>query len=161
MNFDERLKRAIQRGHKEKTNRLLAEEAAQLSTEELKSMHSGFRLELSEHIEECERKLVDHLPGFEFQTILNDEGWGGRITRDDLHLVPGKPAETRYSRLEMTISPFSPTAIVELVTKGTVRNREIMNRKNYQKVEELDVDSFKEMIDLRVLEFAEHFSGTE
>lgn len=161
MNFDERLKRAIQRGVNEKTERSRAAEQEELSAEELKTMHSGYRLELSEHIENCEKSLADHLPGFEFQTILGEEGWGGRITRNDLHLVPGKQAETRYSRLEMVISPFTPTAIVELTTKATVRNREIMNRKNYQKVDELDLDSFKEMIDMRAIEFAEQYSGTE
>lgn len=161
MNFDERLKRAILRGEQEKTERSRAAEFEQLTIEELRTMHSGYRLELSEHIENCEQKLVDHLPGFEFQTILNEDGWGGRITRNDLHLVPGKPAESRYSRLEMVISPFTPTAILELVTKGTVRNREVMNRKNYQKVNELELASFKEMIDLRALEFAEQYSGTE
>ncbi len=161
MNFDDRLKRAIQRGVKDKDQRTRAEVEEQLSLDELKTMHAGFRLELSEHIEECLKKLVDHLPGFEFQTILGEVGWGGRITRDDIHLVPGKSAESRYSRFEMTISPFTPTAIVELVTKGTVRNREIMNRKNYQKVDEFDVESFREMIDLRVLEFAEQYSKTE
>lgn len=161
MKFDDRLKRAIERGEKSKTQRSLAAEQEQLSLEELKTMHSGYRLELSEHIESCLRKLADHLPGFEYQTVVSDGGWGGRLTRDDLHLVPGKPAESRYSRFEMTISPFTPTAILELVTKGTVRNREVMNRKNYQKVEDLDLETFKEMIDLRVLEFAEQFSGTD
>src|SRR5690606_11619673 len=155
MNFDDRLKRAIQRGEKEKTERSRAAEVEQLSIEQLQSLHSSYRLELSEHIEQCEQKLVDHLPGFEFQTILNEDGWGGRIFRNDLHLVPGKQAESRYSRLEMTITPFTPTAIVELVTKGTVRNREVMNRKNYQKVDEFDLQAFKEMIDLRMIEFAE------
>ncbi|QDT34833.1 hypothetical protein [Thalassoglobus polymorphus] len=161
MNFDDRLKRAIQRGVKDKDERTRAEVEEKLSLDQLRTMHSGFRLELSEHVEECMKRLVDHLPGFEYQTVLGEDGWGGRLTRDDIHLVPGKSPESRYSRFEMTVSPFTPTAIVELVTKGTVRNREIMNRKNYQKVDDFDVESFREMIDLRVLEFAEQYSKTE
>lgn len=161
MNFDDRLKRAIQRGEKDRTRRSEAAEAELMSTEELRTLHSGYRLELSEHIEECLKKLVDHLPGFEYQTILGDDGWGGRISRDDLHLVPGQQPKTHYSRMEMAITPFSSSAIVELTAKATVRNREIMNRKNYQKVDELDLDSFKDMIDMRVLEFAEQYSGTD
>lgn len=159
MTFDDRLKRAIERGEKSKSDRTRAAAEKQLSQDELKTMHTGYRLELSEHIEMCLKKLADHLPGFEYQTIVGEEGWGGRLTRDDLRLRPGQPAETLYSRLEMFISPFTPTAILELVTKGTVRNREVLNRKNYQKVDDLDVESFKEMIDLRVLEFAEQYSG--
>lgn len=161
MNFDDRLKRAIERGEKHKTDLSLQEQAEQLSQDELKTLHTGYRLELSEHIESCLRKLADHIPGFVYQTILGEDGWGGRITRDDLHLSPGKSPESRYSRLEMYIAPFTPTAIIELVTKGTVRNREVLNRKNYQKVEDLDVISFKEMIDLRVLEFAEQYAGPQ
>ncbi|WP_417849812.1 hypothetical protein [Thalassoglobus sp.] len=161
MNFDDRLKRAIQRGVKDKDERTRAEVEEKLSLDQLRTMHSGFRLELSEHVEECMKRLVDHLPGFEYQTVLGEDGWGGRLTRDDIHLVPGKSPESKYSRFEMTVSPFTPTAIVELVTKGTVRNREILNRKNYQKVDDFDVESFREMIDLRVLEFAEQYSKTE
>lgn len=161
MNFDDRLKRAIERGEKSKTERSRAAEEEQLSKEELKTIHSSARLELSEHIEDCLQKLADHFPGFEYQTVVSEDGWGGKLTRDDLHLVPGKTAKSRYSRLEVTISPFSSIAIVELVTKGTVRNREAVNRKNYQKVDDLDIDSFKEMIDMRILEFAEQYSGTD
>ena len=161
MDFDTRLQKAIERGEKAKDVRGQAALERELTLEELKTMHSGFRLELSEHIEECLKKLADHIPGFDFQSIVSEEGWGGRLTRDDLHLAPGRQAETRYSRLEVLISPFSPSAIIELVVKGTVRNREVLNRKHYQKVDEFDVDSFRELVDLRVLEFAETYSGTE
>ena len=159
MEFQERLKRAIERGEKSRNEQTQLAHDQQLSLDELKTLHSGYRLELSDHIETCLKQLADQLPGFNYQTVVNDEGWGGRLTRDDLHLSPGKSAETRYSRLEAMISPFSKSAIIELITKATVRNREIMNRKNYQKVDEFDVDSFKEMIDHRVLEFAEQFSA--
>lgn len=160
MEFQDRLKRAIARGEKSRNehDRLALDQ--QLSLDELKSLHSGYRLELSEHIESCLKQLAEELPGFEYQTIVNDDGWGGRLTRDDLHLVPGKAAETRYSRFEALIAPFSSGAIVELITKATVRNREVMNRKSYQKVDEFNIDSFKEMVDHRVLEFAENYSAS-
>lgn len=161
MDFNNRLQRAIERGERTRQARGQAELERELSIEELKTLHSGYRLELSEHIESCLKKLADHIPGFRYQSILSEAGWGGRITRDDLQLKAGKPAETRYSRLELVISPFSDAAILEMITKGMVRNREVLNRKHYQKLTEFDVDSFKELVDLRVLEFAELYSATD
>ena len=160
MEFQDRLKRAIERGEKTRDEQTRAAADEQLSLDELKTLHSGYRLELSEHIETCLKPLADHLPGFEYQTLVGEDGWGAKLSRDDLHLVPGKSARTQYSRLEMFITSFTPTAIVELVTKGTVRNREIMNRTNFHKVDEFDAETFKEMIDHRVLEFAEHYSSS-
>jgi len=161
MDFDSRLQRAIQRGEKVKDAKGRAERQEKLTIEELRTMHSGYRLEVSEHVESCLKKLADHVPGFEYQTIANEDGWGARLSRDDLHLKPGKSAENRYSRFEMLIPPFTDSAILELTVKGTVRNREVLNRKHYQKVGDIDVDSFKEMIDLRVLEFAEVYAATD
>jgi hypothetical protein len=161
MNFEERLRKAIERGEKTRDARGRAALARQLSLEEMRTLHAQYRLELTDHLEICLRQLVDHLPGFKYQSIVSDEGWGGRLTRDDLHLVPGRQPESRYSRLEVLISPFGSAGILELVVKGTVRNREVLNRKHYQKLDEFDAESFRELIDLRVLEFAELYSGTQ
>lgn len=161
MDFDDRLKKAIERGERTKVARGEAELARELSLEELRTLYSQNRLELSEHIESCLKKLADHLPGFKHQSIVSEDGWGGRLTRDDLHLVPGKPPESRYSRLEVLISPFSPAGILELIVKGTVRNREVLNRKHFQMLDEIDLDSFQELVDLRVLEFAELYSAND
>jgi len=161
MDFDDRLRKAIERGEKVRDARDRAELARELSLEELRTLHSQYRLGATEHIESCLRKLVDHLPGFKMQSVMSEEGWGGRLSRDDLHLVPKKGAESRYSRLEVLISPFTPSGILELVVKGTVRNREVLNRKHYQKLSEYDHDAFWELIDKRVLEFAELYSSTD
>ncbi|WP_437191072.1 hypothetical protein [Planctomicrobium sp. SH527] len=159
MDFEDRLRRAIERGEKVRDDRGRAEIAKELSLEELKTMHSVHRLAMTEHIENGLKKLADHLPGFKFQSVMTEEGWGGRIFRDDLRLIPKRSPESRYSRLELLITPFSPGAILEVVVKGTVRNREIINRKHYQRLAEFDLDSYKDLIDLRVLEFAEQYSA--
>lgn len=161
MNFEDRLKKAIERGEKTRDARGRAALARELSIEELRTLHSRYRLELSDHIEQCLRQLADHVPGFKYQSVVSDEGWGGRLTRDDLHLQPGRVAVSRYSRLEVLISPFGAAGILELVVKGTVRNREVLNRKHYQKLDDFDLESFKELVDLRVLEFAELYSATD
>ncbi len=161
MEFEDRLRRAIERGEKTRVDRGRAELARELTQEELRSLHSQYRLDISEHVEDCLRKLADHLPGFKFQSVMNEDGWGGRLVRDDLHLVPGKPPESRYSRLEMVVTPFSSAGILELQVKGMVRNREITNRKHYQRLTEFDRDGFLEIIDLRVLEFAELYTAAK
>jgi len=161
MNFDDRLKKALERGEKTRDARGRAALERELSQEDLRSLHSRFRLELSEHVEHCLQKLADQVPGFKFQSVMNEEGWGGRLSRDDLKLTPGRPPESRYSRLEVLISPLGSVGILEMTVKGTVRNREVLNRKQYQHLNEFDMDSFKEIIDLRVLEFAELYASSK
>lgn len=160
MNFDDRLIKALERGEKAKDARGKEALERELSQEEMRSLHSQYRLELSEHVEACMKKLADHIPGFKYQSIISEEGWGGRLTRDDLHLVAGRPPENRYSRLEALITPLGSVGILELTVKGTVRNREMINRKQYQQLSEFDMAAFKEIVDLRVLEFAELYAAS-
>src|SRR5262245_6202048 len=119
MDFEQRLERAIGRGARARQNkgREVADKA--VSEEELKNTHSKVRLDLSEHIDACLQKLADYFPGFRFQTVVTDEGWGAKISRDDYKVAPGRDAESRYSRLEMLVRPFSSTHIVEITAKGT------------------------------------------
>lgn len=161
MDFNDRLQKAIERGERTRDARGRAELERELTLEELKNLHSTYRLELSEHIEDCLKRLADHIPGFKFQSVVSEDGWGARLSRDDLHLSRGRSSENRYSRLEVLISPFGEAGILEMVVKGTVRNREVLNRKHYQKLIDFDIDSFKELVDLRVLEFAELYSSTK
>jgi len=161
MEFDQRLQRAIQRGQQARDSRDEARRADRLSSEELRTRYSTARIELSEHVEGCLRKLSDHFPGFRYESIVSDEGWGARITRDDLQFVHGQPPASRYSRLELLVTPLGAKPIVELVAKGTIRNREVLSRRHYQQLEQLDTQSFAELIDLWVLEYAEQYAATE
>lgn len=160
MDFNARLQKAIERGAKTRAHQDQLAQQRELTEEELRQFHRSYRIELSDHIEDCLRKLADHFPGFTFQTVVGDDGWGARLRRDDIDLAPGKPAGTLYSRLEMLITPFSAAAgILELTCKGTVRNREAMNRKHFYKLAEVDLDLFRELIDQRSLEYAELYSA--
>lgn len=160
MDFHTRLERAVERGHQTKDARVREERARTLSEEELKTIHSQARLEITEHLEECLKSLAGQFPGFEYHSILNEDGWGARVSRDDVSLQPGSGSKTLYSRLDLLVRPFSEGHIVELVGKATIRNKEIFNRTNYQRLDQLDVESFSEMIDLWVLEYAERFAAT-
>lgn len=159
MEFQERLERAIERGRRQGSDR--AEEEAQraLTEKELQRLHSQARLELVEHIEGCLRQLADRFPGFRFETIVDDRGWGAAIGRDDLRLQRSQPRRSCFSRLEMLITPITSAQVLELAAKGTVCNREIFSRTHYQLLPELHLPVFTNMIDLWVLEYAERYAA--
>lgn len=159
MDFDQRLHQAIQRGQQTREARQQAEQQRTLTEEELRSLHSASRLNLSEHIEACLRKLCEHFPGFRFETVVDENGWGARINRDDLSMTGGR-RENQYSRFQILVRPYSPqTKIVEASVRGTVRNREVISRNHFQFVSEFNQLKFQETIDLWVLEFAEQFAS--
>ena len=160
MDFEKRLEKAIERGHQTRETTGRAQEKQAVSEEDLRTLHSKCRLDLSEHIENCLRALAERFPGFRFQTVIEEGGWGARINRDDFIAAPGKRGDNLYSRFEMLVSPFSSTHIVELVAKGTIRNKEVISRSNYQFLAQADLDSFTELIDLWVLEYAEKYAST-
>ena len=159
MEFEKRLERAITRGRERRdlSGREQAERA--LNEEELRSLHSKYRLDLSEHIETCLKKLSEHFLGFQYKTVVGEEGWGARISRDDFSGSSGR-SRNMYSRLEMIIRPFSSARIIELAAKGTVHNKEIFNRTHFQFLAQVDVESFREMIDLWIIEYAEQYAST-
>jgi hypothetical protein len=157
--FEKRLSKAIERGVRSKDTR--AREAAEqaVDEEELKRLHNQFRLELSEHIEACLSRLPDHFPGFQYETVVSDRGWGAACSRDDIGPGAGGKRSNYYSRLEMVVRPFASYHVLELTAKGTIRNRELYNRKHFQKLAEADVDSYKELVDLWILEYAEMYAA--
>lgn|SRR5687768_834832 len=161
MSFDDRLKHAIERGHQRSQSR--AHEASQraLTEEEFKRLHSQHRLTLSEQIESCIKRLPNHFPGFQYQTIYGDRGWGAACFRDDLQITRGTRASV-YSRLEITVRPYSPTLhVLELAGKGTIRDKEVFNHTWFEKLEEADVEKFAGLIDGWVLQYAELYAAKE
>jgi hypothetical protein len=156
--FEDRLQKAIQRGQQARVAGDASQEADAATEEEMRLKHSQFRNELSEHIENCLRKLCDHFPGFDYSTVLNEKGWGARISRDDIKLGRGT-AKNEYSRLEVLVRPFNDTLIVEISTKGTIRNRESLNRSNFKFLKDATRDVLKQIVDGIVLEFAEQYSA--
>lgn len=158
MDFEQRLERAIVRGRQLRENQGKQAAKQALTEEELRNTHSRCRLDLSEHIETCLRKLADHFPGFRFQSIVGEEGWGARVSRDDFSGRGG--GVNQYSRLEMVIRPYSSAHIVELSAKATVRNKEIFNRSHFQFLDQADIETFCELIDVWVLEFAERYAAS-
>jgi hypothetical protein len=161
MEFEQRLQRAIQRGQQTRVARDQEQASRKMSSEEQRSVHSRARIDLSDRIETCLRKLADNFPGFRYESILGEQGWGSRIARDDLQLQRGGPSSSLYSRLELLVTPLGSIPIVEMVGKGTIRNREVIQRRHFQQLDQLDLESFAELIDLWVLEYAEQYAASK
>ena len=115
-------------------------------------------LVLTDHIEEALKKLPDHFPGFRFERVASDRGWGAAVSRDDVGRGDGGRANF-FSRLEMTIRPFSTYHVLELTARGTIRNKEVFNRTHYQRLTEANPSGFSELIDLWILEYAELYAA--
>ena len=158
MDFHERLEKAIQRGQRAQDAAARARAEAALGEEELKRLHSQYRLELSDHIETCVKQLPQHFPGFRHETLVGARGWGAAISRDDLSLNAGK-RQNLYSRLEVVVRPFSNLHVLELAAKGTIRNKELFNRSQYQMLDQVDITLFRDLVDRWILEYAELYAA--
>ncbi len=160
MDFEHRLQKAIERGHKRKQAELHEARRREMTEQEIKSLHTQYRLLLSEHIENCIKKLANHFPGFQYETLYGERGWGAACSRDDIEMRGGKRVN-HFSRLEMTIRPFSSAHVLELAAKGTIRNKEVFNRVHYEPIPDVDPQDFIELIDLWVLEYAELYAAKQ
>jgi hypothetical protein len=156
--FDDRLQRAIQRGQRHSQAAEDAAKVSALTEEDLRRRHGQFRLQLSEHIEQCLKKLPTYLPGFQCEIIYGERGWGAACHRNDVRVAEGRRFED-YSRLEMTVRPFTASHIMELTAKATIRDKEYFNRSFYERVAEADPDRFLKAIDSWVLEYAEMYAA--
>ena len=129
-----------------------------MTEEELKRIHTGARLRLSEQIESRVREITQHFPGFQTETLFGDAGWGAACSRDDIRIEHGK-RRNLYSRLEMTIRPFTKLHVVELAAKATVHNREVFRREYFEELPEIDEGAFIQRVDAWAIEFAERYAA--
>ena len=159
MDFEERLQKAVRRGQRRSEAAAAEARLKAMSDEELKRLHTQYRLQLSEHIESCVKRLPNHFPGFNFATIFGEKGWGASVSRDDIGRGDAGKAANFFSRLEMTIRPFSDYHVLDLSAKGTIRNKEVFSRSHFEKLAEVDTDQYLELIDLWVLEYAELYAA--
>ena len=158
-NFEDRLKQAIDRGATRREHRQAAARQKAMSEDELKTLHTKYRLELSEHIEKSIAQLPDHFPGFRFETIFGERGWGAACSRDDLQAGSRGKRSNAYSRIEMTVRPFSHLFVLELVGKGTIGNKEAFNRTFFEQLDKVEPQRFHELIDSWVVEYAELYAA--
>ena len=162
MDFEKRLEQAIDRGERNRDAHDRAALEKTLSEEELRNLHSSIRLNLTEQIEAGLRKLSDHFPGFRFETVVEENGWGAKISRDDLAFGRKSGRSSEFSLLQFLVRPFSPKAkIVEIIGKGTIRNKEVLSRSHFQFLNEANEAGLIDVLELWLLEFAEKFASTK
>ena len=158
MDFRERLHKAAERGERAAEAQLAEQAAAALSEEECRRRHSNYRLKLTEYIEECLRQLGDNFPGFRWETIMDERGWGSAVRRDQMAIRDGR-RDNLFSRLQITVSPYSQYRVLEIVAKGAIRNKETFNRNHYQPIADFDEERFRELIEQWVLDYAEMYAA--
>ena len=159
MDFKKRLQQAAQRGQQTRDERARQEAAQAMSEEQWRRLHSDHRLALNEHIETCLRQLAENFPGFRFQSIADEKGWGAAVSRDDLSLQGGR-RDNLFSRLTITVSPHNEYHVLDVVAKGTVRNKENFQRNHYQTLKDADLDSFRQLIEQWTLDYAELYAAS-
>ncbi len=160
MDFKERLERAAERGQQTRDQEARQAAAQAMSEKQWQRLHSDYRHTLTEHIESCLRQLAENFPGFRYETVVDEKGWGAAVSRDDLSLNSGR-RESMFSRLTLTISPHNDYHVLELIAKGTVRNKENFNRNHYQLLKEADLDSFQQLIEQWTLDYAEQYAASD
>ena len=156
--FESRLESAIARGKQRADAKATEQRQQELSADELKRLHTSYRLSLSERIEKAVHRVADHFPGFKQESLFGEVGWGAACFRDDLRIDAGKRAN-QYSRLEMTIRPASDLGVLDLKGKSTVMNRELFNRGHFVPIAEVDPQEFERLIDSWAIEFAEQYAA--
>jgi hypothetical protein len=158
MDFRERLQAAADRGMRTRNEREKQQAAEAITEEEYRRLHSSARLQLTDHIEACLEQLADNFPGFKYETIVSQAGWGGAVSRDDLLLEAGK-RRNAYSRLQVLVGTHNSYHVLEISAKGAVRNKENFTRQHYVKLADADLDDFRQMIERWVLDYAEQYSA--
>lgn len=159
MDFRERLQRATVRGQQARDAEDRAQAAKAMSEEECRRLHSNYRMELNDHIESCLKQLAENFPGFRYESVVTERGWGGAVRRDDFGMSQGR-RENYFSRLEILVSPHNQYHVLEVLAKGAVRNKENFNRNHFQKLKDADVDVLKNLIEQWTLDYAEQYAAS-
>ena len=69
-------------------------------------------------------------------------------------------ADNFFSRLRMVVSPHNKYHVLDVTAKGTIRNKEVFSRNHYQRLDDVDLDRFRELIEQWVLDYAELFAAS-
>lgn len=160
MDLDKRLENAIARGQNASARAEADKKAAQMTQDQIKRKHNDLRIHLSEHIEKALRRLADHFPGFRYESVFGDKGWGGAIYRDDIGPGSDKRSASFFSRVEIVLRPLSEYAVLDLHAKGTIRNKELFARNFFRDIQDANEQEFVDIIDGWVVEYAEQFAAS-
>jgi hypothetical protein len=121
-------------------------------------MYDRYEYALCDHIQSCLEELCDEWPGFEMSPVTGEKGRGFAIARDDRRRKPAGQAERLYSRLEITVRSHTQGHFLEVLAKGTIRNKEVVRRSEDDRIETLDLGLMKKFIERVVVQYARTFA---
>jgi hypothetical protein len=153
--FRDRLRKAIQAGADAQQQRAADQRLAQQQEQKLRALYDRYERGLRDHIEACLNELVDQWPGFDLTSVVSDKGWGHAVSRDDR--VHGRQ-DRLYNRLELTVRSYADYQFIEVLAKGTIRNREVIRRSDDDRMETADLALLKKFIERIVVEFARRYA---
>jgi len=159
MDFESKLEQAIQRGQNRTAAKNDAQKKSQMSKEEVRNRYNEFRLNLSDYIEVGLKKLANHFPGFDYETIYGAKGWGGAMSRNDLDRGRDGKAGSFFSRIEITVRPQNEFNVINIAGKGTIRDKEMFTWNHFDAILDAEQPDFEKMIDNWILQFAEQFAA--
>ena len=159
MDFESKLEEAIQRGQNRNAAKTNAQKQSELSKEDVRNRHNNYRLNLSDYIESCLKKLANHFPGFEYEIIYGSKGWGGALSRVDIDRGPSGKAGSFFSRIEITVRPQNEFNVVNIIGKGTIRDKELFSWNHFEAILAAKQEDFEQMIDNWIFQFAEQFAA--
>ena len=157
--FRERLESAFKRGKQAAERKAEVERQAEQTEERLRERHSQYRLQLCEEIERTMTKLADLMPGFRWESVYDDDGWGAACFRENLHFEDGRRT-TRFSRFQIVVRPCTELLVLDIKGKATINNRETFNRSHFAKLADLDLADFRRCIESWSLQYAEAVAAT-
>jgi len=155
--FEERLKKAVARGASKAESLQSEEQRKRQEVEEYKRLHAKYRLDLTERIETVVKKMIDMFPGFRYQSVFGESGWGSACTRDDLVIERGVRSN-KYSRFEMVVRPINEFYVLDLQAKGTIADRELLTRAFYLPLGQVDIERFYKSVDDWAIAYAELYA---
>ena len=156
--FSKRLESAIDRGKQAAERKAEEERQAEQTEERLRELHTQYRLQLCDKIEETVNKLADHFPGFRSESVYDEEGLGSACYRENLHFDNGRRT-TQFSRFEIIVRPCTDLLVLDIKGKATINNREVFNRSHYSELADLDLGDFDRCIEAWSLHFAETYAA--
>lgn len=159
MDFESKLEQAIQRGQDRNAAKNDAQKKSKMSKEDMRNRYNEFRLNLSDHIEVGLKKLANHFPGFDYETIYGSKGWGGAMSRNDLDRGRDGKAGSFFSRIEITVRPQNEFNVMNIAGKGTIRDKEMFTWNHFEGILEAEQADFEKMVDNWILQFAEQFAA--
>jgi hypothetical protein len=89
---------------------------------------------------------------------MDESGWGSAVSRDDVAVGGGRRGDL-FSRFKVVVSPYNRYHVLDISAKGTVRNKEVLTRNHYERLGEVDLENFRELVERWVLDYAELYSA--